>query len=113
MGRLLVLLLITVCIVIAVRTLRDVLQKPATRPRPSQSQGRRSGHGTERHYRQVLGISETATPEEIKAAYRSQLAKYHPDKVNHMADEFRDLADSRTKEINEAFAYFKQKYGFR
>ena len=28
---------------------------------------------------EILGIPETATPEEIKAAYRANIKKYHPD----------------------------------
>lgn len=32
------------------------------------------------YYRFVLGVSETASKEEIKRAYRSLVMKYHPDK---------------------------------
>jgi len=40
------------------------------------------------------------------------VAKYHPDKVNHLAREFQDLAENKTKEINEAYQYFRNKYNF-
>ncbi len=51
----------------------------------------------------VLGIPPTVTLEEAKAAWRSLVAKYHPDKVAHLAEEFRELAERRTREINGAF----------
>ena len=67
----------------------------------------------EDHYRHVLGVSGSAGEEEIRAAYRTQLAKYHPDKVTHLGDEFYDLASRRTKEIIEAYEFFKRQYGFK
>src|SRR5690606_39283271 len=47
----------------------------------------------------LLGISVDMTRGEAKKAYRAKLALYHPDKVAHLADEFRDLADSRKLDI--------------
>ena len=67
----------------------------------------------ERYYRDVLWVSEEAGEQEIRAAHRSQLAKYHPDKVTHLGDEFYELASSRTREIIQAFDYLKNKYGFQ
>jgi hypothetical protein len=51
----------------------------------------------------VLGVDRSASAEEVKRAYRQLAAKYHPDKVSHLGEEFRDLAAKRFKEIKAAF----------
>ena len=52
---------------------------------------------------QVLGIQRNATEDEIKHAYRQLANKYHPDKVHHLGEEFKKLAEQRFKEIEEAY----------
>ena len=49
----------------------------------------------------VLGVSENATDDEIKAAYRELAKKYHPD--NYVNNPLSDLALEKMKEINEAY----------
>jgi hypothetical protein len=51
----------------------------------------------------VLGIDRSASGEEVRQAYRRLAAKYHPDKVSHLGEEFRELAAKRFKEIKAAF----------
>lgn len=56
----------------------------------------------------VLGISEFASIDEIKKAYRLLAKKYHPD-VNAFADEDEQLlAEERFKEISIAYDYLIQ-----
>ncbi|MBO4854564.1 MAG: DnaJ domain-containing protein [Oscillospiraceae bacterium] len=50
---------------------------------------------------EVLGISSSATDEEVKKAYRNLARKYHPD--NYHDNPLADLAQERMKEINEAY----------
>lgn len=54
----------------------------------------------------VLGVSPTATDEEIKTAYRDLARKYHPDKYRD--SDLSDLASEKMKEINEAYDEIKK-----
>ncbi len=49
----------------------------------------------------VLGVSQSASDEQLKAAYRELARKYHPD--NYTNDPLADLAAEKMKEINEAY----------
>ncbi len=60
-------------------------------------------------YYAVLGLEKGASEEEIKKAYRKLSMKYHPDKVGHLGEEFRNVAEEKMKEINEAYDYFKKR----
>ena len=57
---------------------------------------------------QILGIRRNASDAEIKQAYRQLAKKYHPDKVQHLGDEFKELAAKRFKEIQEAYQRLKR-----
>jgi DnaJ like chaperone protein len=50
-----------------------------------------------------LNVPKGASIEEIKKAYRELANKYHPDKVQYLGDEFKELAEKRFKEIEEAY----------
>ena len=49
----------------------------------------------------VLGVSPSATDEEVKAAYRELAKKYHPD--NYANSPLAEFANEKMKEINEAY----------
>jgi len=58
---------------------------------------------------EVLGIKEGASEAEIKAAYREQVKKYHPDR--HQDNPLQDLAEEKLQEINEAYDYLMKNSG--
>lgn len=49
----------------------------------------------------VLGVARRASADEIKAAYRELVAKYHPD--HHHGNPLEDLAADKLTEINRAY----------
>jgi preprotein translocase subunit Sec63 len=65
---------------------------------------------TEEEYREVLGVTANDSPAAIRKKYKDLLAKYHPDKVQHLGIEFQELAEKKTKAITEAYGYFRKKY---
>ena len=56
---------------------------------------------------EVLELEPGASLEEIQAAYKAQLLKYHPDRVSHLGDEFQQLAHRKTLAIRQAYTILK------
>jgi hypothetical protein len=65
----------------------------------------------ERHFGRVLGLEGKVSREDIRGAYISLAKQYHPDKVQHLGARLRELAEHEMKQLNEAYAYFTDKYG--
>ncbi|MBR6594928.1 MAG: J domain-containing protein [Clostridia bacterium] len=60
----------------------------------------------------VLGVSESATDEEIKKAYRALAKKYHPDNFDD-SNPLKELASEKMREINEAYDTLSKRSGQR
>ena len=53
---------------------------------------------SKQNYYEILGVSENASDEEIKKAFRKLALRYHPDRNSNAA------AEEKFKEISEAYS---------
>ena len=51
----------------------------------------------------VLQVAPAATVAEIRAAYRQRISQYHPDKVESLGSELKELAARKAQEITVAY----------
>jgi hypothetical protein len=73
-------------------------------PRRAQERAHSAGrrpHALDPH--SILGVPQTASQDQIKAAYRALIIRYHPDKVAQLGPELRALAEKKSQEINDAY----------
>lgn len=63
----------------------------------------------------VLGVSENATPAEIKTAYRRLMNQHHPDKMasRGLPESMLKMAKEKTQAIRAAYDLVRQARGFR
>jgi len=60
------------------------------------------------HY-ENLELPQNASAEDIKKSFRTLIARYHPDKVQHLGQEFQDMAADRAAELTEAYRILSDK----
>ncbi len=60
----------------------------------------------------ILGISENATEEEIKKAWKELVKLHHPDKVAHLGDDIQKAANEKIQKINAAYEEIRKQKGF-
>jgi curved DNA-binding protein CbpA len=56
-----------------------------------------------KNYYDMLSVARDAPAEEIKKAFRREIARYHPDKVQHLGPEFQDMAAGIAADLTEAY----------
>lgn len=59
----------------------------------------------------ILEVENSVTDSEVKKAYRKMASKYHPDKVNHLGDDLKHLAEEKFKAVNDAYQSIKKERG--
>ena len=63
--------------------------------------GARANSNIEDAYK-VLGLSSTATDDEVKVAYRKMALMHHPDRVATLGEDIRKAAEKKFQDINDA-----------
>ena len=56
-----------------------------------------------RNYYELLSVQRDAPADEIKKAFRREIAKYHPDKVQHLGREFQEMAAGIAADLTEGY----------
>jgi hypothetical protein len=54
-------------------------------------------------YYEMLELTAAASLDDIKRNFRREVAKYHPDKVQHLGKEFQEIAAVKTAELTQAY----------
>ena len=62
-----------------------------------------SGNSNIEHCYTMLGITNQATDGEVKKAYRKMAVKYHPDKLQSVSDDIKNLSEEKFLKVNEAY----------
>ncbi|MCC6527417.1 MAG: J domain-containing protein [Polyangiaceae bacterium] len=57
---------------------------------------------------EILGVEPDAPQADIQRAYRRLAREYHPDRMEGMAPELRELAERRMAEINAAYEHLRR-----
>ena len=61
----------------------------------------------------ILEITKNATNEEVKKAYRKMAVKFHPDKVSHMGDDYKESAKQKFQKMKDAYEKIKKQRGMK
>jgi hypothetical protein len=57
-------------------------------------------------YASILELEGIKNRKDIRSKYLEMIKKYHPDKVSHLGDEFKEIAEQKAKMINQANEFF-------
>jgi len=84
-----------------VRQAREEAEKAQKAEREEEQRG--GSTGDRRTPRQILGLGESFTLDELKKAYRSAASRYHPDKHLGMSETFKKEAEAEFIKVQNAY----------
>ncbi len=61
----------------------------------------------------ILEIDPSITDDELKKAYRRMAMKYHPDKVAHLGEDFKRVAQEKFRKVKDAYDSIKKQRGIK
>lgn len=70
-------------------------------------------HAQEVDYYTQLGLTQEATNEEVRQAYRQLAMKWHPDRYSHQGEEAAKKASEEFKKINQAYEKIRKQRGMK
>lgn len=82
---------------------RDEEPRSNQQPKKSARQESPQSNSTAQAWYEILGVEPAASVDEIRVAYKRKISQYHPDKVASLGEEFMDIAQNKSKEINSAY----------
>ena len=85
----------------------------AAQTRSDRQRGTEDKESPPRSWWEALNVDQDASPEQIKSAFRKEISKYHPDRVEGLGIELRELADRMAKDVNRAYTLAKQLRNFK
>lgn len=56
-----------------------------------------------KNFYDMLSVARDAPADDIKKAFRREIARYHPDKVQHLGREFQEMASGIAADLTEAY----------
>jgi len=56
---------------------------------------------------EILGVTPTASSQDVRVAFTTRLKEYHPDRVAHLGEKLRKVAEEEIKHVNLAYETLK------
>lgn len=60
---------------------------------------------------EVLGLSSSASPDELRKAYRELAKKFHPDRVQHLGEDVQKFSEEKFKKLQAAWEEIRKERG--